>query len=162
MKQYITSAKLRYYYKVQNDKVTVDSISTYLNKKEAHNIDNKSIIETLNQLQGKGLTNQLCRSIDTAIISKVSHSTPSQFLISPTAEHHVNGTSVNNIFYKLIPSINRSLPATPMAGINTIHRVLTIGISFLNTKLESLQSKLNVNIMAMKSYLMSSGFLQMK
>ena len=46
-------------YYISKKKVTEDSISTYLNNKGAHNIDNKSIIETLNQLQGKGLINQL-------------------------------------------------------------------------------------------------------
>ena len=53
--------------KISKKKVTEDSISTYLNNKGAHNVDNKSIIEILKQFQGKGLINQLYRPIDTAI-----------------------------------------------------------------------------------------------
>ena len=42
---------IRYISKISKKKVTEDSISTYLNNKGAHNIENKSIIEPLNQLQ---------------------------------------------------------------------------------------------------------------
>ena len=98
------------------------------------------------------MINQLYRPIDTAIPSKAPHSTPSQSVISTTAEKHVNDTTDNDIINKPIPSINRSLPATPMAGINTIYRVLTIGNSSLNAKFESLESKLYGKIIAMKSY----------
>ena len=83
----------------------VDIISIYLNNKGAHNIDNKSIIQTLNQLQGKGLINQLYRPIDTAITSKAPHSTPLQPVMSAIAENHLNGTSDNDIINKPIPSI---------------------------------------------------------
>ena len=41
----------RYISKISKMKVTEDSVSTYLNNKGAHNIDNKSIIEILKQLQ---------------------------------------------------------------------------------------------------------------
>ena len=41
----------RYISKISKKKVTEDSVSTYLNDKGAHNIDNKSIIEILKQLQ---------------------------------------------------------------------------------------------------------------
>ena len=89
-------------------------VSTYLNNKGTHNIDNKSIIETLKQLQGKGLINQLYRPIGTAIATKVPHSTTPQSVISPIAENHVHDTSdndivtsVNDIINKPIPSINR-------------------------------------------------------
>lgn len=68
--------------------MTVDSISTYLNNKGAHNIYNKSTIETLKQLQGNGLINPLYRPID--ITSKAPNSTPSQSVASPFAENHVN------------------------------------------------------------------------
>ena len=83
----------------------VDIISIYLNNKGAHNIDNKSIIQTLNQLQGKGLINQLYRPIDTTIISKAPHSTPLQPVMSAIAENHLKGTSDNDIIKKPIPSI---------------------------------------------------------
>ena len=73
---------------------------------KAHNIDNESVIQTLNQLQGKGLISKRYRPIDTTITSKTPHPTPSQSLISPSAENHVNDTSVNNIINKPIPSMN--------------------------------------------------------
>ena len=69
---------IQYISKISKKKVTEDSISTYLNNKGVHNIDNKSIIEILKQLQGKGLINQLYRSIETGITSKAPHSTTSQ------------------------------------------------------------------------------------
>ena len=53
---------------------------------KVHNIDNKSIIEILKQLQGKGLINQLYKPIDTGITSKARHSTTSQSITSPIAE----------------------------------------------------------------------------
>ena len=84
---------IHYISKISKKKVTEDSISTYLNNKGAHSVDNKSIIETLNQLHDKGLIDQLYRPIDTAITSKAPHSTPSQSVISPIAEDHVNDTS---------------------------------------------------------------------
>ena len=143
---------IHYISKISKEKVTEDSISTYLNNKGAHNIDNRSIIEILKQFQGKGLINQLYRPTDTAITSKAPHSTPSQSVISPIAENHVYDTS-DNIIYKTIPSINRSLPATPMVEINTTPRVLTTGNSSLNATFESLESKLCGKIIAMKSYL---------
>ena len=144
---------IHYISKISKNKVTEDSISTYVNNKEAYNIGNKSVIETLNQLQGNGLINQLNRPIDTAITSKAPLSTPSQSLISPISENHVNDTSDNDSIHKPIPSITRSLPATPMAEIKTTPRVLTIGNSSLNAKFESLESKLCRKIIAMKSYL---------
>ena len=55
-----------YIRKISKNKVTVDSISTYVNNKGARNIDNKSIVETLNQLQGNGLIDRLYRPTDTA------------------------------------------------------------------------------------------------
>ena len=132
---------IQYISKISKKEVAEDTISTYLNNKGAHNIDNKSIIKILKQLQGKGLINQLYRPIDTAITSKAPHSTTSQSVISPIAENYVHGTSDNDID-KPIPSINRSLPATPMAGINTTPRVFTTRNSSLNAKFESLESTL--------------------
>ena len=103
----------------------------------------------MKQLQGKSL---IYRPIDTVIISKAPHSTPSQSVISPIGENHVNGTSDNDIINRPIPSINRSLPATQMVGINSTPRTLTVGNSSLNTKFESLELKLGGEIIAMKSY----------
>ena len=74
---------IQYIGKISKKKVTEDSISTYLNNKGAHNIDNKSIIAILKQLQGKALINQLYRPIGIAITSKAPHSTTSQSIISP-------------------------------------------------------------------------------
>ena len=49
---------IHYISKISKQRVTVDSISTYLKNKGAHKIDNKSIIETLNQVKGTTLINQ--------------------------------------------------------------------------------------------------------
>ena len=129
---------IQYISKISKKKVTEDSISTYLNNKGAHNIDNKSIIEILKQLQGKGLINQLCRPVNTAITSKAPPSTTSHSVISP-AENHVNDTSDNDIVTSVNDIINKPIPATPMAGINTTPSVLTTGNSSLNAKFESLE-----------------------
>ena len=109
---------LKAIYYISKNKVTVDDISPYLNDKRAYNIENKSIIQTLNQLYGKCLIKQLLRPLGKAITLKALHSTPSQSVISPISENHINGTSENDIINEPIPSINRSLSATPTAGIN--------------------------------------------
>ena len=105
------------------------------------------------------MINQIYRPIDAAVTSKGHHPTTSQSVISPIAENHVHDTSdndivksVNDIINKRIPSINKSLPATPMAGINTTPRVLTTENSSLNAKFKSLESKLHGEIIAIKSY----------
>ena len=109
---------LKAIYYISKNKVTVVDILPYLNDKRAHNIENKSIIQTLNQLYGKCLIKQLLRPLGKAITLKALHSTPSQSVISPIAENHINGTSENDIINEPIPSINRSLSATPTAGVN--------------------------------------------
>ena len=109
---------LKAIYYISKNKVTVVDILPYLNDKRAHNIENKSIIQTLNQLYGKSLIKQLLRPLGKAITLKALHSTPSQSVISPIAENHINGTSENDIINEPIPSINRSLSATPTAGVN--------------------------------------------
>ena len=68
---------LKAIYYISKNKVTVDDISPYLNDKRAHNIENKSIIQTLNQLYGKCLIKQLLRPLGKAITLKALHSTPS-------------------------------------------------------------------------------------
>ena len=67
---------IHYISKISKKKVMEDSISTYLNNKGSYNIDNKSIIEIVKQLQGMGLINQLYRPIDTAVTSKAPDSPP--------------------------------------------------------------------------------------
>lgn len=109
---------LKAIYYISKNKVTVVDILPYLNDKRAHNIENKSIIQTLNQLYGKCLIKQLLRPLGKAITLKALHSTPSQSVISPIAENHINGTSENDIINEPIPSINRSWSATPTAGVN--------------------------------------------
>lgn len=109
---------LKAIYYISKNKVTVVDILPYLNDKRAHNIENKSIIQTLNQLYGKCLIKQLLRPLGKAVTLKALHSTPSQSVISPIAENHINGTSENDIINEPIPSINRSLSATPTAGVN--------------------------------------------
>lgn len=109
---------LKAIYYISKNKITVVDILPYLNDKRAHNIENKSIIQTLNQLYGKCLIKQLLRPLGKAITLKALHSTPSQSVISPIAENHINGTSENDIINEPIPSINRSLSATPTAGVN--------------------------------------------
>ena len=88
---------IHYISKISKKKVMEDSISTYLNNKGSYNIDNKSIIEIVKQLQGMGLINQLYRPIDTAVTSKGPHPTTSQSVISPIAENHVHDTSDNDL-----------------------------------------------------------------
>ena len=85
------------------------------------------------------MINQLYRPIDTAITSKAPHSTTSQSVISPIAENHVHDTSDNDIVTSVNDIINKPIPATPMAGINTTPSVLTTGNSSLNAKFESLE-----------------------
>ena len=109
---------LKAIYYISKNKVTVDDISPYLNDKRAHNIDNKSIIQILNQLYGKCLIKQLLRPLGKAITLKAPHSTPSQSVISPIAENHINEISESDIINEPISSINRSLSATTTAGIN--------------------------------------------
>ena len=106
-----------------------------------------------------GLINQLWRPIDRAQTLKAPHFTTSQSVTSPIAENNINGTSDNEIFTsfndiinKPTPSINRALPTTPMARMNTTLRVLATENSFLNAKFESLESKLYGEIRAIKSF----------
>ena len=58
--------------------MTEDNISNNLCNNGAHNIDNDSIIETLKEMQSKGLINKLYRTIETNnTASKTPQSTPS-------------------------------------------------------------------------------------
>ena len=52
------------------------------------------------------------------------------------------------------PSLNRSVPATPIVEPNTTPHVLCIDNSSFNAKLKALETKLCGKIMAIKSYFM--------
>ena len=102
----------------------------------ANNIDNDSIIETLKEMQSKGLINKLYNTT-----LKTSQSTPSQAKAPPAEEKHF--ITINDSINKSItPSLNRSLPATPIVEPNTTLSVLSIGNSSLNATLEALETKL--------------------
>ena len=134
--------------------MTADNISNYLCNVGAHNIDNDSITETLKEMQNKGLINKLYRPIEASnTTSRIRQSTLSQSKTPPAEENHF--ITINNSINKSIPpSLNRSLPATPIVGPNTTPRVFSIGNSFLNDKLEALETKSCGKIIAMKSYFM--------
>ena len=134
-------------------------ISNYLCNIGAHNTDNDSILETLKEMQNKGLINNLYRPIEASnITSKTPQSTPSQSKTPPAEENNfiniIDITINDSINKSTPPSLNRSLPATQFVEQNTTPRVLSIGNSPLNAKLEALETKLCGKIMAMKSYLM--------
>ena len=57
-----------------------------------------------------------------------------------------------NKTFPLLP--NRSLPTTPPTTANTTPRLFSIDNSTLNSKLESLESKLHGKIIAMKQFFM--------
>ena len=134
--------------------MTADKISNYLCNIGAHNIDIGSIIETLKEMQSKSLINKLYRPIETInTTSKTPQSTPSQSKTPPAEENHF--ITINDSINKSIPlSLNRSLFATLIVELNTTLRVLSIGSSSLNARLEALETKLCEKIMAMKSYFM--------
>ena len=144
---------INYVNKTSKKKVTAD-VSNYLCDTGTHNIDNDSIIETLKEMQNKGLIKKLNRPIEASnTTSKTPQSIPSQSKTPPAEENHC--ITINDSINKSIPSsLNRSLPATPIVKPNTTPRVLSTGNSSLNTKLEGLETKLCGKIMAMKSYFM--------
>ena len=134
--------------------MTTDNISNYLCNTGSHNIESDSIIETLKEMQNKDLINKPYRPIEASnTTSKTPQSTHSQFKTPPAEENHF--ITINDSINKSIPpSLNRSLPATPIVEANTTPRVLSIGNSSSNAKLEALETKLCGKIMAVKSYFM--------
>ena len=134
--------------------MTADNISNYLCNSGVHNIDSDSIIETLKEMQNKGLINNLYRPIEASnTTSKTPRFTPSQFKTPPAEENHF--ITINDSINKSIPpSLTRSLPATPFIEPNITPRALAIGNSSSNAKLEALETKLCGKIMVMKSYFM--------
>ena len=134
--------------------MTADNISNYLCNIGAHNTDNDSVIETLKEMQSKGLITKLYRPIETNnTTSKTPQSTTYQSKTPPAEENHF--ITINDSINKSIPqSLNRSLPANQIVELNTTLYVLSIGNSSLNARLEALETELYRKIMAMKSYFM--------
>ena len=135
-------------------KVIADNISNYLFNIGAHNVDSDSIIETLKEMQSNGLINKLYRPMEVNnTTSKTLQSTHSQSKTPPAEENHF--ITINDSINKsILPSLNRSLPVTPIVEPNTTPCVLSIGNFSLNVKLEALETKLFGKIMAMKSCFM--------
>ena len=115
---------------------------------------NDSIIDNLKEMQNKGLINKLYRPIEASnTTSKTPQSNLSQSK-TPLVEENNFITINDSIDKSILPSLNRSLPATPFVEPNTTPRVLPIGNSSLNSKLGALETKLCGKVMAMKSYFM--------
>ena len=92
--------------KTSKKKVTAD-ISNYLCYTGAHNIDNHSIIETLKEMQNKGLINRLYRLIEASnTISKTSQSTLLQSIAPPAEENHF--ITINDSINNAVPKQNLS------------------------------------------------------
>ena len=136
---------------ISRQKVTVNNISTFLDKRGPNNLDNEVIIKTLQEMQAKSLINKSNRLI--SLKTSISNPSPAQVSPDPVNDTSIINDSINKSLNKSIPpSINRSLPPTPIANVNTTPRLLSISNSAVNAKLESLESKLYGKIIAMKSY----------
>ena len=102
-------------------------------------------------MQSKGIINKYNRPIN---LKSPEPSEPSE----PTTTENgnvVNTRNINNSLNKTFPLVpNRSLPATPVPIANTTPRLFSIDNVALNSKLESLESKLYGKIIAMKQFLM--------
>ena len=138
---------INYVSKISRQKVTVESISTFLNKKGPSNIEDHYIMEALKDMQDKGVINKYNRLINLK--------SPQPTEISTTAEkvNVANIRSINDSMNKTFPLLpNRSLPTTPPTTANATPRLFSIDNSTLNSKLESLESKLHDKIVAMKQF----------
>ena len=127
---------INYVSKISRQKVTVESISAFLNKKGPSNIEDHYIIEALKDMQDKGVINKYNRLINLK--------SPQPTEIPTTAEkvNVANIRSINDSMNKTFPLLpNRSLPTTPPTTANTTPRLFSIDNSTLNSKLESLESK---------------------
>ena len=67
---------INYVSNVSRQKVTVDNISTFLDKRGPNNLDNEVIIKTLQEVQAKGLINK-CNRL-TSPKTPVSNPSPAQ------------------------------------------------------------------------------------
>ena len=107
---------INYVSNISRQNVTVNNISTFLDKRGPNDLDNEVIIKTLQEMQAKGLINKSSRLIS----PKTPVSNPSPVQVSPDP---VNGTSIINdsinisLNKSIPPSINRSLPPTPIANV---------------------------------------------
>ena len=135
--------------KISRQKVTVESISTFLNKRGLSNVEDHYIMEALKDMQDKGVINKYNRPIN------LKSPQPTEI---PTTAEKVNVANIRSINYsmnKTFPLLqNRSLPKTPPTTANTTPRLFSIDYSTLNSKLESLESKLHCKIVAMKQFFM--------
>ena len=68
---------MNYVSNISRQKVTVDNISTFLDKRGPNNLDNEVIMKTLQEMQAKGLINKSNRLIS----PKTPVSNPSPYLI---------------------------------------------------------------------------------
>ena len=138
---------INYVSKISRQKVTVESISTFLNKKGPSNIKDHYIMEALKDMQDKGVINKYNRFIN------LKSPQPTE---KPTTAEKVNVAnirSINDSMNKTFPLLpTRSLPTTPPTTANTTPRLFSIDNSTLNSKLESLESKLHDKIVAMKRF----------
>ena len=153
---------INYVSRVRKQKVTIDSIFSFLNSRGATNLDNVSIATLLKEMQADGLINKHNRPINTD--TTLTTPTPPQVEICTVPENQesqnngnsINDSSVSMINRSIATPMNRTLPPTPSAGSNitpiNTQRLLSVNSPSLNTKLESLESKLGGKIMAMKSY----------
>ena len=142
---------INYVSNISRQKVTVDNISTFLDKRGPNNLDNEVIIKTLQEMQAKGLINKSNRLISPK--TPASNPSPAQVSTDPVNDTSIINDSINKSLNKSIPpSITRSLPPALITNVNTTPRLLSISNSTLNAKLESLESKLYGKIIAMKSY----------
>ena len=107
---------INYVSNISRQKVTVDNISTFLDKRGPNNLDNEVIIKTLQEMQAKGLINRLISPK-----TPVSNPSPAQVSPDPVNDTSIINDSINKSLNKSIPpSINRSLPPTPIANVKPL------------------------------------------
>ena len=151
---------INYVSRVRKQKVTIDSISSFINSRGATNLDNASIATLLKEMQADGLINKHNRPINTDTV--LTTPTPPRIETCTVPKNQEsqnndnNDSSVSMINRSIATPMNRTLPPTPSAGSNitpiNTQRLLFVNSPSLNTKLESLESKLCGKIIAMKSY----------
>ena len=120
---------INYVSKISRQKVTVESISAFFNKKGPSNIEHHYIMEALKDMQDKGIINKYNRLINLK--------SPQPTAIPTTAEkvNVANIRCINDSMNKTFPLLpNRSLPTTPPTTANTTSRLFSIDNSTLNSK----------------------------
>ena len=151
---------INYVSRVRKQKVTIDSIFSFLSSRGATNLGNTSIVTLLKEMQADGLINKNNGPINTD--ATLTTPTPPQVKICTVPENQesqnndssINDSSVSMTKRSIATPINRTLPPTPSASSNitpiNTQRLLSVNSPSLNTKLESLESELCKKIMAMK------------